>query len=96
MADDCDNSVECCPDDPWSVVEVSATPPDDSACGTEECCVDEVFSTIPDTTPAVPTCDAEDNFGVWFEGAPLICSSGDENLGLWFEGSPFVENSDSY
>lgn len=94
MADECTNIVECCPPDPFVAVGGSAEP-SDQGCGQQECCASPVFSLIPDKL-GFPICESLDDFTVWFEGVPTLCTSGDLDFGIWFEGAPFVEKSDIY
>lgn len=64
-----------------------------------ECCDPSPFPPITNrgNTPVYGvTCNAMNDFGVWFEGAPVLCASGDPDFKLWIDGAPFVEQSSTY
>jgi hypothetical protein len=96
MSDTCTEIQECCDPSPFSLYSQSS-PASTTGCGAAECCPPEVFDFIP-TTPPIgnPTCELMDGFGLWLDGAPIPCESGDEGFLLWNEGEPLVEKSDTY
>lgn len=92
----CPNTKECCPPSLFFGLS-TASALAGTECAAIECCDPGIFAVIPEpVTPETPTCTALNEFGIWFEGAPVLCESGDEEFALWLEGSPFVEKSDTY
>ena len=88
--------LECCP--PPRFPTIGTVPlASDANCLRQECCDASLFSVVPSPiTPVAVTCNYLNEFNVWLDGAPVLCSSGNEEFGLWFEGAPFVEKSDNY
>lgn len=89
-------SVTCCPPSPFTTV--GNAPVSSNACVGAACCPDNPFVLVPDAPipPQSVTCNSLNEFSVWFEGAPVLCESGDEDFSIWFEAAPFVEKSDTY